>query len=889
MKKNILFFLSVIINWASFQLNATVSSGQHFILNPPATYDKVIVSNWLEQTKPAGIILFAGHCTERAKTKNLVSFLQEEAQKLGIPPLLIAIDWEGGIVSRLNEEGGFASIPSPWSLANAGRSACFTAGMLVGQQMRSIGANLNFAPSLDLFFPDNHILATRCFSSDPEQVATSGIAFAQGLLTQGVTPVFKHFPGLGLGRADTHLASTIINVNDQAFNHNIFPFIKALELDTPVIMCTHAIINKFGTLPITLSRQAVEFIHAKNKNSLLITDDFSMKAVQANKTVDQAALQALTAGHHLIIFSGATEDQINLINKMDQKKARLSKEQQKQLAQQQEQIVAFKQKAFTQPKLAPPMLDEHAVAQSLAKSCIQKKNVLPTLKNKKIIMLSTDLTKIRPPESWFVQKEQSYLGTLLNKRQLYLGAPLVEHILNPLDQTSSKQLTELIATIPADALVITQTFFYADNVWNSIQQQWLEQLKPLQDRLIAISLGHPKEQTILPQAPIINLGSFHKPMLKQAAALLCAPRAQTGADQLASNLSTYLQNKRFGLLCHRCSVTSDQQFLPDFLYQWTKKQTDKTKLAALFSPEHGLLGSQEDAALIHSEKQSKWNCPIYSLHGKTYKPTSNMLKDLDLLIVDLQEVGVRCFTYLSTLHLALEACAENKLSLLVLDRPNPLIHWKTRGPMLEKEYESFLGNVYVPFLHGSTIGKLAQKINQKQNADLRVLGDTQPETSPNRIEKCNPFIAPSPNLMSQEHLLAYPLTVFLEATNYSEGRGTKYPFLQIGAPWVNKNQLAQQLNQQKFTGIYFEPITFTPQRMPGIAEKPKHENKLCSGVFVHLYDQKKIDPIKVAQTILKTLFTLYPDNSNWLKWGNRYAVDLRAGTDKWRKEISEPK
>ena len=134
-------------------------------------------------------------------------------------------------------------------------------------------------------------------------------------------------------------------------------------------------------------------------------------------------------------------------------------------------------------------------------------------------------------------------------------------------------------------------------------------------------------------------------------------------------------------------------------------------------------------------------------------------------------------------------------------------------------------------------------------------------------------------------LYVYPTTVFIEGTNYSEGRGTKYPFQQIGAPWVDAEVLAKALNDKKLAGIYFEPIRFTPKTIPGMAEDPKHKNQVCCGVFVHLYDAPKAQQIEIAQTILKVLFSLYPQQSKWLKWGKPFGIDLLVGGDEWRKNI----
>ncbi len=204
---------------------------------------------------------------------------------------------------------------------------------------------------------------------------------------------------------------------------------------------------------------------------------------------------------------------------------------------------------------------------------------------------------------------------------------------------------------------------------------------------------------------------------------------------------------------------------------------------------------------------------------------------------------------------------------------------------MNPKFESFLGKVPTNFGHGSTVGQIAENLNTKIGADLTVLKCAPTSESPAAVETyfSTNFIPPSPNLPTLDSVYVYPLTVFIEGTNYSEGRGTLHPFEQIGAPWVNAEKLADSLNEKKLPGIYFEPVSFTPKTVPGKAENPKHKNSLCHGVFLHIYNRKKIKPFLTAQTILKTLFQAYPKQSEWLKSGPQYLVDLLAGDDSVRK------
>jgi beta-N-acetylhexosaminidase len=259
-----------------------------------------------------------------------------------------------------------------------------------------------------------------------------------------------------------------------------------------------------------------------------------------------------------------------------------------------------------------------------------------------------------------------------------------------------------------------------------------------------------------------------------------------------------------------------------------------------------------------------------------------MLDGVDVLLIDLQEVGVRCFTYISTMILALEKAAKNNVEVIVLDRPNPLSFWGAQGPKLDESCESFLGKINVPFMHGQTMGSLAKLANEKYQARLTVLSCSGDETS---YFETN-FKKPSPNITSLTTIYTYPMTVFVEGTNYSEGRGTYNPFQQIGAPWVDANELAQTLNNKKLSGVHFEAIEFTPVAIKGMDENPKHKGKKCAGVFLHILDREQIKPLAVGRALISTLFDLYPEESKFIPSGKkRYTLDLLVGNDTWRKEI----
>ncbi len=934
-------------------------SGQFFILTLPSFQTFKEFGTWLEKTQPAGVMLIPAHVKNRLQTKKLCSFLQSKAKKLGIYPLLICIDWEGGIVSRPTEAGGFTSIPSPYNLAKSGKSDCFLAAQLIAQQMSEVGINVDFAPSLDLFDQKNPVLATRCFGPTSEIVSECGIAFCKGLMSYGIMPVIKHYPGLMLGKGDTHFNKIEINATQQEFDHNEKPFIAALQENLPIIMVGHAQYKQFGPIPASRSGKVIKRLKQYNSNLIAVTDDIAMQAYNNGQDLSNTVLESINNDFDLVIYSAAPEKQIQLIEKINRQIN--SKKNYPNFTK--KNLIKLKQN-LTKAKKIILNFNEKELANQLAQKALSQKINSIDFSDKNTVLISVDYTKIRPAEILINSEEsnnsgkQTQFAALLKKTQTNLSAiNFGEFILDPKSDQSCKKLEEFIdsGTPNSADYIFVQTFFYGDGIWNKIQTQWLEMLEPYANKIIVLSLGHPSEKFILPQSQIVELGSFNVPMLNAVVSRLTTKPLLTGADKLAQNPETFLKNKKFGILCHKCSVvtvglksgaspvgdgstsspqparrshvgrrlgarqldplilslskdrpavpgvatkgeawepvegyeaqSNNLEFLPNFLYNWTHNPENSAKLCALFAPEHGIMGTQQDGAQIKSENSSKWDCPVYSLHGATKCPTPEMLKDLDLLIIDFQEVGVRCYTYLSTLALTLQAAKDCNIPVLLLERPNPIKFLGAFGPKLNPKFESFLGKIPTQFGHGSTISQIAKNLNKKIGAELTVLTCGQLPQSPESTNAyfASNFIPPSPNLPTIESVYVYPMTVFIEGTNYSEGRGTAHPFEQIGAPWVDAQKLATILNAKNLPGIYFEPVDFTPKIISGKAENPKHKNSLCHGVFLHIHNPKKIKPFLTAQTILKELFQNYPKQSEWIKSGNRYLIDLLAGNDSMRK------
>ena len=293
-------------------------------------------------------------------------------------------------------------------------------------------------------------------------------------------------------------------------------------------------------------------------------------------------------------------------------------------------------------------------------------------------------------------------------------------------------------------------------------------------------------------------------------------------------------------------------------------------LVKLFSPEHGFRGNAEAGAIVNSSIDTKTNLPIVSLYGKNKKPTSEQLDGIDVILFDLQDVGCRFYTYISTLHYVMEAAAENDIEIVVLDRPNPNAFY-VDGPVLDIKFTSFVGMHSVPIVYGMTIGEYAQMINGEGwlagAAKCKLLVVKIENYTHNTRYKLP--IAPSPNLPTPESIFLYPSLCLFEGTDISVGRGTKYPFEIFGAPQLTE-------------GDYY----FTPEPIKGVSENPPHKNLACRGLMLHDYAVKNLDEKGFLNlNFLILAYNSYPDKS---KFFNRPSFfDKLAGNDKLRKQIED--
>jgi len=357
---------------------------------------------------------------------------------------------------------------------------------------------------------------------------------------------------------------------------------------------------------------------------------------------------------------------------------------------------------------------------------------------------------------------------------------------------------------------------------------------------------------------------------------------KVGLDVLVEKRMDLLRGKRIGIITNQTGISSDGRHIVDVL----SKLSD-IKIVALFAPEHGIRGEIPAGEAVATYTDSATGLPVFSLYGRTKRPTPEMLKGIDLLIFDIQDIGTRFYTYVSTMSLAMEAAADAGIEFIVLDRPNPITGSRVEGPVLEKRFSSFIGLHPIPIRHGMTVGELALLINgegylsEGRRVRLKVVPMENWRRSTWFDETGLPWIKPSPNIFSLESALLFPATGLLEGTNVSEGRGTYKTFQYVGAPWIDGEELTKELRKGHLRGVTFRPVTFIPEDIPGIAMNPKYEGQVCKGVFIQVTDREVFQPLALGIHLLCAIKKLYPSEFAWR--GNYF--DKLMGTDKVRLAI----
>src|SRR5688572_7524663 len=373
--------------------------------------------------------------------------------------------------------------------------------------------------------------------------------------------------------------------------------------------------------------------------------------------------------------------------------------------------------------------------------------------------------------------------------------------------------------------------------------------------------------------PIVALLALH--LAVQQSPALHVAAVSPGVEQFLADVPAAVRGKRVGLITNHTGVDARGVSIIDRLVA-----SREVKLMALFAPEHGIRGTAADGAKISSGVDRKTRLPIFSLYGDVRSPTPRMLANLDVLLFDMQDVGARPYTYISTMGLAMRAARKKGIPFVVLDRPNPIGGHIVEGNMLDTAFKSFTGMFPIAIRHGMTVGELARMFNDRFGigANLIVVPMRGWRRDVWFDETGLPWVSPSPNIRRLETAIHYPGTVFIEATNLSEARGSDRPLEQAGAPWLRAGAVADSMNAMALPGVRFEATRFTPAR--GTA---KYGGIPLQAVRFVLTDRETYRPIRTALLFIDLVRRMHPANFRWQERGA--GVDRLAGTDELRKAL----
>jgi len=350
---------------------------------------------------------------------------------------------------------------------------------------------------------------------------------------------------------------------------------------------------------------------------------------------------------------------------------------------------------------------------------------------------------------------------------------------------------------------------------------------------------------------------------------------RTGLDVFLAEGLSEITGKRIGLISNHTGIDRNLRGTIDLLYQ-----SDKTELVALFGPEHGVRGDAQAGTEVGESFDQRTGLPAHSLYGETKTPTPAMLEDLDALVYDIQDAGVRFYTYLSTMAYCQEAAAAAGLAFVVFDRPNPITGLRVEGNLLDPDFRSFVGCHPIPVRHGMTFGELARLFAGEHGWPDPIVVQVQGWQRNVWFDQTGlPWVSPSPNLPTLDGVMLYPGTCFIEGTNLSEGRGTTRPFELIGAPWIDPFALAAALEQRGLPGVTYRPTFFTPTFS-------KHANAVCGGVQIHITDRDAAQPVELGIHLLHALRELDTNAFAWRegKEGS-FSIDLLLGSDQPRQQL----
>lgn len=361
---------------------------------------------------------------------------------------------------------------------------------------------------------------------------------------------------------------------------------------------------------------------------------------------------------------------------------------------------------------------------------------------------------------------------------------------------------------------------------------------------------------------------------------------KVGAEILCDHGFSELSGKRVGLITNQSAVVGEKH-LVDIMVG-----NEKIKLVAIFAPEHGYRGQKEDGVKIGRTIDEPSGIPVYSLYGATFKPTRKMMHGIDILVFDIQDIGARFYTFISTMGLAMQTASELHIPFVVLDRPNPLGGDYVAGPVLEKTQTSFTGAYQIPIAHGMTTGELALMIKGEEmlpgleHLDLRVIKMTGWQRGMQWQNTGLKWVRTSPNIPDFETALLYSGICLFEGTAASVGRGTFEPFKNVGYPGINSGELAIKLNEMNLPGVLFKQTTFTPRSIPGMSSHPAYQERKVPGIGIIVTAPHRYQPVETAIRIIYALYNSL-DGMEQEHFFRQPGFDHLAGTSSLRIAIEK--
>ena len=770
-----------------------------------------------------GIIFMQGNPIDQVK----VNTTYQKESKI---PLFMATDAEWGLSMRLSQISDFPFQMALGALADD--DLIYDMGFEIGLQMRRLGLHINFAPVIDINNnPLNPVINYRSFGESRIRVTHKSITYMKGLQAAGIMAVAKHFPGHGDTQTDSHYGLPIIEHDRVRLDSiELYPFRKLIQEGVDGIMMAHINVPALDATPkraATLSKKIVTDLLKMEMGfkGLVFTDAMNMKGVTSGHDLGEPELMAYLAGNDIIEFSlniSASIAQIEDALKTESLTTDQVKLKCRRILHQKYKLGLHKKSFQKSENLILDINNQTArdLNNTLAKASLTvlKRQFLGLPMEGKIATLSINTDTIAPFQKEAIRlgfKNHFYLPKKATQEQIneierkledferiYLG--VIQSDPRPYGQMKiSNQNLAFVNKLAQDPRVMIGWFGnpYTLNQFNTLHQAsdlviGYQNNPATQAAMTQLFLGDGVASGTLP----VTVNSY----FKLGDGMVINKKPEVGAAQFDAYLPL-LQNKKVGLVVNQTSTVGSRHLVDTLL-------SLGIQITKIFAPEHGFRGNAHDGATIYDNIDQSTGLPIISIYGKQKKPSPEQLKDLDILIFDIQDVGARFYTFISTLHYVMEAAAENNKEVIVLDRPNPNGDY-VDGPVLKPAFKSFVGMHPLPIVHGLTIGELAKMINDEgwlaagQKCDLEVIKiKNYSHAIPWALK-----IPPSPNLPNDRAVRWYPSLCLFEATVVSIGRGTYAPFQQLGAPQINSD------------------FSFTPKSIKGMSVYPKHLDMICYG------------------------------------------------------------